>query len=396
MAAGGVAGTMLLPIRVVGRCAASRCAATATAFVSEVGHRLLPPRLSAGFGSLRSAACLSHASLRPARPEPLVRCSGGDQGGEPSPPDHDGEGPAGGPRGDDSLEAACALWHACVEATDLAYRLSQRPRQVGTLSAWLGTKLALHHLRSVAADAEDFCRFDNLEADVANAAPQCLQFLADCFDTCSNAKAESAISLRPPYVEEMLGDRLRDALSKLQEAGCAWRWEVQDVTDARIERVFVIIGASRSGAQKRTNILPAFGQQFVLTPAQTKIFLDSKEGLRGRMDVLQQLLVSDAVVVADAVVTANQRSELSCPGLPDNGTRGAFNAAGSRAAPDGGLGRLQTLQHALRFEMALKQEGQFGSDGVPALRASSWQIADWNMICRGNHPALPQDCQSPW
>merc|ERR1719507_1762899 len=94
----------------------------------------------------------------------------------------------------------------------------------------------------------------------------------------------------------------------LQGSGHSWHWQLENVLDAHIQRLFLIIAASRSGAIRRgpTDILCAFGQQFVLTREQTKRFIDRTRGIQSRMEVLQELLHADLVLVADASLTVKQ------------------------------------------------------------------------------------------
>jgi len=261
------------------------------------------------------------------------------------------------------------------------------PEQVGFLQSLyrrLCKRVALRHVRGVAPEACNEGRFDNLDEDVAEGAAHCFRFLVS---TGLGTSDSSSSALGPPLVEEELGSRLRDALETFKSAGCSWKWEVFDVTKSKVERVFVIIGASRSGAIRRgpVDILVAFGQQFVLTPDQTQRFVDSNSGITGRMAVLQELICSDAVLVADAALTVQQRTALMCPGSADS------------AEPEWRQ-HYFTTQHILRLEMSLTQQNKCSDDSdTPYLSASPWQIVDWNWVCHGNHPSLPTGkVAAPW
>merc|ERR1711956_150325 len=111
---------------------------------------------------------------------------------------------------------------------------------------------------------------------------------------------------------------------------------------------FLVMGASRSGTVRRgpTDILFAFGQQFVLTRDQTKRFLDRSTGIQSRMQVLQELLYSDLVLVADASLMVRQSSSLVTPLEPKPMTDAAAAAATAAAAPEA-----QITKHVLRLEM---------------------------------------------
>merc|ERR1712166_1120627 len=109
--------------------------------------------------------------------------------------------------------------------------------------------------------------------------------------------------------------------------------------------------------------------------------------MQGRMSVLQELMFSDSVLVGDVALRTTQRSSLHHS--PDH--RGH-----TEQPPTEELGSVQTVEHVLRLEMPLKQIRDHANDDVPLLRPSSWQIADWNWACSGNHPALPRDVPAPW
>jgi len=90
---------------------------------------------------------------------------------------------------------------------------------------------------------------------------------------------------------------------------------------------------------------------------------------------------SDEILVADAVVRATQRSSL----------RRADGGSGDPADVE-----RQVVEHVLRLEMGLSySQNQFG--GGPAVQeASEWQLVDWNGLCLGNHPALPDGEKAPF
>lgn len=324
--------------------------------------------------------------------------SGGDEHGKGN--RQDGEG--------DTLEAACETWRDAVEGAG-SYRRSfpLRGGRFTSLYAWIGKKVALHHVRGVAPEACEEGRFNNLEGDVAEGAQHCLQYLASSsLGAGGGGSKGSTAALGPPHIEEVLGERLQHMLALLKDAGCDWRWELSDIRQASVERIFLIIGAARSGTVRRgpTDILFTFGQQFVLTREQTQQFLDRESGLSGRMSVLQELLFANSILVADVALTATQSSTLrSPPGLgADAGSHGTDDGSSSDCSPrepkptTSTSGEPHTVKHVLRLEMALSQERSYSSDGVPIMRASPWQIVDWNWICQGNHPSLPRGRPSPW
>jgi len=303
---------------------------------------------------------------------------GGSTGGD------DGREPA--PAASSDAAAAARDWHVVVEGT------RERPRRMASSwYSWLGKRIAIYHLRSVAPHANEEGRFDDLESDVERGAKQCMQFLADNLGGCgSNSVAASTGRLVAPNVETVLSERLVSMVDAFRSAGCSWHWELHGIADVRVERLFVIVGASRGGQVRRgpISILGAFGQQFVLSEKQAKAFLDRKGGLMGRVTVLQELLFDDMVLVVDVTVKATQRSALQCPD-------GCLEAAPcSPGKPEEEPSIPQHVEHMLRLEMALSPERNYGSD-EPVFRASSWQIADWNWVCGGNHPALPRGVEAP-
>mmetsp|Transcript_26036 Transcript_26036/g.50974 ORF Transcript_26036/g.50974 Transcript_26036/m.50974 type:complete len:153 (+) Transcript_26036:769-1227(+) len=140
-----------------------------------------------------------------------------------------------------------------------------------------------------------------------------------------------------PMVEEALAEHLRGMTLSLQSSGHSWLWQVDEVLDTRITKLFLIMAASRAGAIRRgpTDILCAFGQQFVLTREQTKRFIDRTRGIQSRMEVLQELLHADLVLVADASLTVKQSSTLVTPSDQQPLTVAAAAAAAAKAAADG-------------------------------------------------------------
>lgn len=271
-------------------------------------------------------------------------------------------------------------WNIVVEGA-----IEHRSPRVPSLYNWLFKRIALHHIRGIAPDAKSEGCFDSLEDDVARGAAQCLRFLASAVRRAGAGSSASLSSLQPPTVDRLLGDRLVEIVEALWASRCSWRWEV-DVGDSRIERIFVIIGATRSGASRRgsPDILAAFGQQFVLKRKQTEHFLHQETGLRGRMEVLQDLLLKDMILVVDAAVSASQRSSI-------------LRAGDANAGSDPhDLGPMRPVEHFLRFEMALTAEPGYTDDEFPIFRPSPWQLVDWNGLCFGNHPALPPGRAAPW
>jgi hypothetical protein len=216
----------------------------------------------------------------------------------------------------------------------------------------------------------------------------CLRFLADEALSKDNFTGKASSSLQEHFIEETLSEQLCRMMTALRTAGCEWRWELGDIEEVAVRRLFVVVGGSRGGTRQRgptgLGILGAFGQQFVLSEDQYTRFID--KGMKGRMDVLQELLFSDSVLVGDVAIQVKQRCSLSC----DPKSTGAGVASTDEFACN------RSVTHVLRLEMALNQIRNQGYDDIPHLRASSWQIADWNWLCVGNHPALPPGVPSPW
>jgi len=287
--------------------------------------------------------------------------------------------------------SASELWRATVEGADDLEPDVGRRGVVSSLKTWLSTRFALHHCKSVAPSARAEGRFDNLRGQVAEGAGHCLHFLAESLHPGHDGKCRMASpAFGRPLVEEALAEQLRRMTLSLQGSGHSWHWQLENVLDAHIQRLFLIIAASRSGTVRRgpTDILCAFGQQFVLTRDQTKRFLDRSSGIQNRMEVFKELLYSDLVLVADASLTVRQSSALITPSKQQPI---AAAAAAAAAAP-----QAQVTKHLLRLEMPLSQERNYDDDGVPLMQTGPWQIADWNWICFGNHPMLPRDHPAPW
>lgn len=282
--------------------------------------------------------------------------------------EHSGEKP-------DPLEFAKTTWAMGVQGKIAA---KHRPPQPGLLKTWIGKKMVSRHLKLAAAEHGDF---DNIEENLMEGAPLCLRFLADDALDGDKFTGNAASSLQGSLMDEVFSERLCEMMTSLRSAGCTWSWKLEEIEDVSLRRMFIIVGASRGGTVHRgpTGILGAFGQQFVLTKDQTQRFLDKSSGMQGRMSVLQELLVSDSVLVGDVVLRARQRSYLHC------------DAGSNQQAAE--LGSRETVEHVLRLEMHL---GQDRGDELPMLRPASWQIADWNWLCLGNHPALPPGVAAPW
>mmetsp|Transcript_5731 Transcript_5731/g.21770 ORF Transcript_5731/g.21770 Transcript_5731/m.21770 type:complete len:472 (+) Transcript_5731:119-1534(+) len=352
--------------------------------------------------------------------------SSGGGGGSSSSSSSSGDnaGGGGGARGAARAKLrVAAMWHAAVNGQSSRF-FRPPPRleasMLGSLMFWCWKQIAVRHVSGIAPEAREEGRFDDLEKDLAEAAPQCLRFLAEGLQVATSSpdgRRASAKMLQPPFLEANLGEQLGEMVGSLLDEGRTWQWELLDVGHAEVERVFLIIGGSRGGTVKRgpTDILFAFGQQFVLTRDQTKQFMDKEAGLQGRMSVLQELILCDLVLVADVRLKARQRSHL-LPGPatssvePDAETgkeeeteaqEEKEEAPASKRSEDAGGSasehREAEVEHVLRLEMQLKQERSYNDDGLPTVRASSWQIADWNGVCHGNHPALPRNGPpAPW
>eukprot|EP00929_Paragymnodinium_shiwhaense_P048295 TRINITY_DN24433_c0_g1_i3.p1 TRINITY_DN24433_c0_g1~~TRINITY_DN24433_c0_g1_i3.p1 ORF type:complete len:256 (+),score=41.69 TRINITY_DN24433_c0_g1_i3:157-924(+) len=251
--------------------------------------------------------------------------------------------------------------------------------------------------------ARDDGSLDCLEDDVMEGGQQCLEFLMDGLTSARASPTSSIAALEPPYVEDQLGDKLRRMLDDFKAAGCEWEWQIDDVCDVQLERMFCIIGGKRSSHVRRgtQNILAAFGQQFVLTKEQAETFLH-KSNLQGRVQVMQDLLFSDLLLVADVAVVVKQRQKLVCPGQPRPAEEKSDDAPSSASGAGDDASRRaddkdeQEVTHVLRLEMAFKQENTYHESGVPSMRPESWQVVDWNWICKGNHPNLPTEFSAPW
>lgn len=275
----------------------------------------------------------------------------------------------------DPLEFAKSTWAMGVQGKIAA---KHRPPKPGPLKTWIGKKMVARHLKLAAAEHGDF---DNIEENLMEGAPLCLRFLANDALHGDKFTGKTASSLQSNLMDEVFSERLCEMMTSLRSAGCTWKWKLEEIEKVSLQRMFIIVGASRGGTVHRgpTGILGAFGQQFVLTKDQTQRFLDKSSGMQGRMSVLQELLVSDSVLVGDVVIRARQRSYLRS------------NADSDSQAPE--LTNRETVEHVLRLEMHLSQDR---GDEMPMLRPGSWQIADWNWLCLGNHPALPPGIAAPW
>lgn len=284
------------------------------------------------------------------------------------------------------LDKAQELWRATVQCEDLLHRMPARTRKRGMFYSWISTKAALHHARQVSPDESEL--FDSLQEDLLEGSEQCMRFLVDSLG--GGAKAARAQALQPPFLDEALGEQLQAQLGGLAEGNCDWRWEVDELKSS-IQRIFLILGASRGGPIPRERyILNALGQQFVFTPAQSEKFTNRENSFNERIEVFQDLLFSDMVLVADVSLTATQRAKLCCP------SQGGEAPSASVADQEIDLGGVETVStdHVLRLEMALTNGPDRGEE--PRMRAAPWQLVDWNWICLGNHPSLPPKVPAPW
>lgn len=273
---------------------------------------------------------------------------------------------------------ARALWRRTVGGVVRPAPAQAAP--FSQLSAWLGSRAAIHHVKQAAPSAHAEGRFDDLVGDVARGVPACLRFLAA---TIGDGSGEAAHAMQYPHVETALGDRLSGMSAALRDAGCTWQWDLRECkAEAKVDQLFVIFGAARTGVDKRQeiNILGVLGQQLVLSPEQTKHFLDKDSWIRSRIEVMHEILFDDMVVVADASVIVSQCSELHCPGRPRE----------LEEWP-------RSVTHSLRLEMQLTvDKASHHEEYEPDLQPSAWQLVDWNGVCVGNHPALPKGVSAPW
>lgn len=240
----------------------------------------------------------------------------------------------------------------------------------GSIMKWLGKKVALKHARECSPLALEEGLLENVEADLASGAKQCLTFLADCLGEGDKPSELRVASLQSPYMEDVLGERLRQMVSGLQQAERPWRWEVEEIEDAELDTLFLIMNASRSGTHRsqEIGIFGTFGQQICFYGDQLTKVRD-RANMRNIFSLLQEVLVADMVLTADVLVDARQRSGLAGPGEKHVQ-----------------LDTTEKVRHVLRLEMALTPDR---TSELPNLRPSPWQIVDWNWICRGNHPAIP-------
>lgn len=306
----------------------------------------------------------------------------------------DGDRATGGPEppvGDQqpALANAKKAWESAINATDSGEAMPKLYNSIGDLWSWFHRKVALRHAKECAPQARQDGLFDSLEDDVQEGGNLCLQFLVDSLGNgeggADGRPGLRLSALKPPYLDEALGERITEMVAALQEAQCSWRWELEGEAEAHLDRMFLIAPASRSGASRAdtSNILLILGQQLCLSLEQARQFMTG--GLRGRMAIMQEILVSDMVLVADVSVTVTQRSGLVCPGASDTSSAGPLE-----------LGPPATVRHVLRLEMAFAQDRNLQDEGVPHKRASAWQVVDWNWLCQGNHPMLKRGERSPW
>jgi hypothetical protein len=162
-------------------------------------------------------------------------------------------------------------------------------------------------------------------------------------------------------------------------------WELAaelESIQATVNRIFLILGAARSGTVPRQqHFMFALGQQFVLKPKHVEQLKADGTSFRLNMSIFQDLILSDMVVVADVSLSARQRSGLA------KGPK-----LGSSAVQ---LDDPSQVEHAFRFEMAMHHDSSNGNE-IPKMRASPWQLVDWNWVCLGNHPVLIPNVPAPW
>lgn len=237
--------------------------------------------------------------------------------------------------------------------------------------------MALRYARALTPPEDN--PFDSAEANLEAGAQHCLRFLASTIgngaETVANSDRMSA--LRPPYVEQNLGDRLREMMEELCASGHDWRWELDDEMTASVERIFIISGGSRTRVPptdtKILHITP-LGQQYVMGQERMHTFMTA--GISEKLEIFEELQMTDMVLVADVSVKAQQRW--------------AFREGGK--SEEGLLLKSETVEHVLRLEMSMPQS----SEASPSKRVSSWQLADWNWLCGGNHPSLKKGKKAPW
>lgn len=260
------------------------------------------------------------------------------------------------------------------------------PPVVHPFASWLGKKIALQHVREAAPAARQEGLFDNVEGDVQEGAKFCLQFLAQTLGGGSAALGSGSLerisALGAPYLEARLGEQLKETVIGLRQHNYDWRWQLEDPHEASLQRLFVVFGASRTGARRRGSkeMVCMPGQQFVLTSDQMKRFKNKDVGMMSRLNILQELLEDDMVFVADVAVKTRQRVAVWRPGVDS----------------DAELSEPRESEHVLRMEMTLSQDRSASEDNDASMRPSSWQLCDWNWVCLGNHPALEKGVAAPW
>lgn len=244
----------------------------------------------------------------------------------------------------------------------------------------MGKVMAIRYAKALTSNYPG--SFDTVDADLEAGAQHCLGFLASNVGGGAETVQHSAqmSALQPPFVEERLGERLRDLLDRLCTAGYDWRWEVdEDEMTARVDRVFMVSGVSRTGglvSEPEIIMIPPLGQQHVMPFNRMTVFRDGR--MSEKLEAYEELMMADMVLVADVTVKTSQRWGFR---QPEEKSSSSFSLDSEK------------VEHVLRLEMALPQVG--GSD-MPNKRVSSWQLADWNWLCNGNHPALKKGKRAPW
>jgi len=284
------------------------------------------------------------------------------------------------------LKEAQRIWKVAIETDPERTRRQLSPSLLESASLLFMKWLAIHQVRYAAAEGNQEGCFDNIETDLEEGAPQCLRFLAESLG--NDEQALSTHLLQNSCLDGALSDSLSGMVSALRSGGCCWRWDIGEELSARIVRLFLVFGVSRSGVQhSKRDICSACGQQFVMNPEQLKRFLGKEASFTSRMEVLQELM-NDVIVVADMVVTVKQRAAVQCPD------------PNPKEEPEPIVtlkqGSEYEAQHVLRLERTLSHGRSFDRNGNANATLSPWQIVDWNGLCLGNHPALPRGWKAPW
>mmetsp|Transcript_59849 Transcript_59849/g.142574 ORF Transcript_59849/g.142574 Transcript_59849/m.142574 type:complete len:436 (-) Transcript_59849:83-1390(-) len=254
-----------------------------------------------------------------------------------------------------------------------------RPHTPGPFKAWLYKNITASLLKHSVLEEPRIQDSSLLEADLVEGAAECLRHLSRCLDGSSGQPSLASDSLAGHGTEGGLANLLTDMVKTFCEAGVTWKWELQEVQEVRLDRIFLVCGACRKTLRERpVNIIGMLGQQLVLTEEQTQRFL--KEGVWARVEVFQDLLRMRSVLVADVSLKVKQTA--------------------ARQNPDGGSGssadKPMRVSHLLRLEMPLIPDGNTDEGDFPIYRPTSWEIVDWNRVCMGNHPGLKLGTPAPW